>query len=133
MFLTIKNNENIISVGYQEDVRPFFAISDVFVLPSYREGFPNSVLQAGAMDLPSIVTNISGCNEIIDNNVNGILVPPKNAEELEIVMHNLIINKYLTIRMKENARKMVIDNFDKDIVWNALIKEYYRIFQNAHR
>ena len=61
----IKNNNNIISVGFQVDVRPYFAISDVLVFPSYREGFPNVVLQAGSMGLPSIVTNINGSNEII--------------------------------------------------------------------
>lgn len=85
------------------------------------------------MNLPSIVTNISGCNEIIDNNVNGILVPPKNTKELEKMMHNLLENKNLIIEMKENTRKIVQDKFDKNIVWNALIKEYFKIFQNAHK
>ena len=61
----IENNKSIISAGYQDDVRPYFAISDALVFPSYREGFPNVVLQAGAMQLPAIVSDINGCNEII--------------------------------------------------------------------
>ena len=64
----IKMNKQIISVGFQKDVRPYFAISDVLVFPSYREGFPNVVLQAGAMNSPSIVSDINGCNEIIEEN-----------------------------------------------------------------
>ena len=68
----ISKNSNIIEVGYQPDVRPYFAISDVLVFPSYREGFPNVVMQAGAMGLASIVTDINGCNEIIINDTNGV-------------------------------------------------------------
>ena len=74
----INNNENIISVGYQKDVRPYFSISNCLVFPSYREGFPNVVMQAGSMSLPSIVTDINGCNEIIENNVNGKVIKVKN-------------------------------------------------------
>lgn len=77
IFSEIENNQNIIAVGYQEEVRPYFAMANVFVLPSYREGFPNALLQAGAMELPSIVTDISGANEIIQQNENGIIIPPK--------------------------------------------------------
>ena len=62
----IKDNRAILSVGFQSDVRPYFAVSNALVFPSYREGFPNVVLQAGAMGLPAIVTNINGCNEIIE-------------------------------------------------------------------
>jgi len=53
-------------VGYKNDVRPYFAISNVLVFPSYREGFPNVVMQSGSMGVPSIVSNINGCNEIND-------------------------------------------------------------------
>ena len=67
----IHNHEAISFVGFQEDVRPCFAAADVLTFPSYREGFPNVVLQAGAMGLPAIVTDISGCNEIIEDGVNG--------------------------------------------------------------
>jgi len=61
----IRNNPKIITTGFQKDVRPYFAISDTLVFPSYREGFPNVVMQSGAMGLPGIVSNINGCNEII--------------------------------------------------------------------
>ena len=72
--LLINNNDKIILVGYQNDVRPYFSISNCLVFPSYREGFPNVVMQAGAMKLPSIVSDINGCNEIIENNINGLVI-----------------------------------------------------------
>ncbi|MEG2161658.1 MAG: glycosyltransferase family 4 protein, partial [Chryseobacterium sp.] len=75
----IETNPNIISVGFQKDVRPYFAISDCLVFPSYREGFPNVVMQAGAMGLPSIVSNINGCNEIIIEGENGTIIPVKDS------------------------------------------------------
>src|SRR5690606_17651365 len=75
----IESNINILSVGFQKDVRPYFAISNALVFPSYREGFPNVVMQAGAMGLPSIVTNINGCNEIVQEKYNGIIIPKKNT------------------------------------------------------
>ena len=78
----IKQNEAIIAWGFQMDVRSFFAAADALVFPSYREGFPNVVLQAGAMELPSIVTDISGCNEIIQDGVNGRIIPPRDEAAL---------------------------------------------------
>ena len=79
----IEKNENVISVGYQADVRHFFAIADALVFPSYREGFPNVVMQAGAMGLPSIVSDINGCNEIIIEGQNGTIIPSKDASVLK--------------------------------------------------
>ncbi|MFT5243196.1 MAG: glycosyltransferase involved in cell wall biosynthesis, partial [Psychroserpens sp.] len=79
---TLKQNKHIIEVGYQPDVRPYFAISDVLVFPSYREGFPNVVMQAGAMKVPSIVTNINGCNEIIREGENGVIIKVKDVQAI---------------------------------------------------
>lgn len=129
MFSVIQSNPNIISVGYQSAVVPFYAMSDVFVFPSYREGFPNSVLQAGAMSLPCIVTNISGCNEIIENNKNGIIIPPKNQKELEKAMLLLLHNVQLREDMKKNAGKIITQYFDKNIIWNELKKEYQNVLK----
>lgn len=124
MFHTIQQNENIITVGFQEEVRPYYAISNVLILPSYREGFPNAVLQAGAMGLPSIVSDISGCNEIIDHDVNGLLVPKKNYRELQKAMEKMLYNTSLLKEFYQNARNKVVKSFDKNFVWQELKKEY---------
>ncbi|MDR1882734.1 MAG: glycosyltransferase family 4 protein [Prevotella sp.] len=120
----INNNTNIIAVGFQSDVRPYFAISDVLAFPSYREGFPNAVMQAGAMGLPSIVTDINGCNEIIEDGVNGLIIPSKNREALEEKMELLLTDKELLAKLRDNARDKIISRYEQYMVWEALLSEY---------
>ena len=120
----INQNRDIISAGFQQDVRPFFAISNVLAFPSYREGFPNVVMQAGAMGLPSIVSDINGCNEIIIEGENGLIIPPKNVEKLKEKMLTLARDKNLYIKLKENSRRMIENRYEQSVVWKALLEEY---------
>lgn len=120
----ILNNPNIIYAGFQEDVRPFYCISDVLVLPSYREGFPNVVLQAGAMNLPCIVSDINGCNEIIINDINGLLVKPKDVNSLVDKIQLLINDPILRNKLSNNSREMIITRFTQKDIWDATIFEY---------
>lgn len=124
---TIRNNSNIIEAGYQNDVRPYFAISDVLTFPSYREGFPNVVMQAGAMGLPSIVTNINGCNEIIIEGKNGIIIPPKDEVILAEKMEQIFLDSGLRNKLKANARDMIVSRYEQKIVWEAILEEYKRL------
>jgi glycosyltransferase involved in cell wall biosynthesis len=123
----INSNENIIYAGWQSDVRQFFAIADALVFPSYREGFPNVVMQAGAMGLPSIVTDINGCNEIIIDKENGVIIPPKDENKLHEAMQFFLDNPEDVERMANNSRKMIIDRFEQQVVWDALLEEYRRL------
>lgn len=125
----IKENTNIIAVGYQEDVRPYFAISDALVFPSYREGFPNVVMQAGAMSLPSIVTNINGCNEIIEDSKNGLIIPRKNVEALVNAMLEMVGDQEQYLKLKQNARPMIVYRYQREEVWQALLEEYKSLLQ----
>ena len=120
----IQNHKQIISVGFQDDVRPYFAISNCLVFPSYREGFPNVVLQASAMNLPSIVTNINGSNEIISHNVNGLIIPSKNSEVLFAAMKAIIFDVDLYTILKSNCRKNCVLKYSQISVWNAILEEY---------
>src|SRR5690606_8601401 len=106
------------------DVRPFFAISDALVFPSYREGVPNVVMQAGAMGLPSIVSNINGCNEIIVEGQNGTIIPVKNSEAILKAMQRLREDKVYYQQLKQNARPMIQSRYEQSVVWNALLEEY---------
>jgi glycosyltransferase involved in cell wall biosynthesis len=120
----IATNEKIIAVGYQQDVRPYFAISNVLVFPSYREGFPNVVMQAGAMELPSIVTDINGCNEIIIEGENGTIIPVKNVSALKEKMELFISNRTYVDKLRANARAMIASRYEQKAVWEALLEEY---------
>jgi len=125
----IENNPQIILVPFQQDVRPYYAISNALVFPSYREGFPNTILEAGAMTLPTIATNINGCNEIIEHQKNGILIPPKNWNSLLQAMITLINDTQLYTLLHENARPMIVSRFEQNVFWKALLAEY-KNFEN---
>jgi glycosyltransferase involved in cell wall biosynthesis len=120
----IKNNAQVIHVPFQNDVRPYYAISDVLVFPSYREGFPNAILEAGAMGLPTIASDINGCNEIIEDQKNGILIPPKDAEALFTAMKKVMLHHSFRSHLKQNARAMIVSRFEQIVVWEALLAEY---------
>ncbi len=125
----IESHPNIISVGFQSDVRPYFAISDCLVFPSYREGFPNVVMQAGAMGLPSIVTNINGCNEIIVEGENGTILPVKNVPALVEAMQKMCSDKAYYEQLQQNARVMIQSRYEQQVVWEALLEEYRRVLE----
>lgn len=123
----LERNSNIILAGYQKDVRPFLCISDALVFPSYREGFPNVVIQAGAMELPAIVTDISGCNEIIIEGENGCIIAPQNEEQLEEKMLFFLENKEHLQDMKLKTRSLIASRYDQKYVWACLLEEYKRL------
>lgn len=123
----IDKNPNIITTGFQDDVRPYMAISDVFVFPSYREGFPNVVLQAGAMELPTIVTDINGCNEIISDRQNGLVIPPKNPDALLAAMQELMHDGAFRTSLTHNLRTEIEERYSQQKVWQALKAEYEQL------
>jgi glycosyltransferase involved in cell wall biosynthesis len=123
----IRENKAVVSVGFQKDVRPFFAISDVLTFPSYREGFPNVVMQACAMETPCIVTNINGSNEIIKDGLNGNIIPIKNEEFLFDKMKMYIENPNHVLRLKKNIRKIIQSKYERSFVCEALLKEYKKL------
>ena len=122
---TIEQNDAIEAVGSQADVRPWLAASDALVFPSYREGFPNVVLEAGAMGLPSIVTDINGSREIVVEGKNGVIVPPRDADALYAAMMRFVQQPRQVAEMAANAREMIASRFEKSFVEQCLF-DYYK-------
>lgn len=120
----IQDSTAIITVGFQPDVRLYFSISNALVFPSYREGFPNVVMQAGSMGLPSIVTNINGCNEIIQEGINGTIIPVKNVAAIASKMTALKEDTAYYSSLQSKARTMITSRYDQKVIWNALHDEY---------
>ena len=120
----ISTHPSIICVGYQNDIRPYLAVSDCFVFPSYREGFPNVVLQAAAMEVPCIVSNINGCNEIIQDQKNGWWVPPKSVTPLAQTMEEALTNSVKRKAFKKQLRPQIIAHYGRQHFWELLKKEY---------
>lgn len=122
---TIKSDDSIEAVGLQKDVRPWLLASDALVFPSYREGFPNVVIEAGAMGLPSIVTDINGSREIIIEGENGTIIPVRDTDSLYNAMKQMVIDKETRQRMASKSRKLVEERFEQSYVRKCL-KDYYR-------
>ncbi|NJW53421.1 glycosyltransferase family 4 protein [Salinimicrobium oceani] len=123
-FKEIKKHPKIITTGYQVDVRPYFAVADALVFPSYREGFPNVVMQAGAMGLPSIVTDINGCNEIIRDEENGLIIPVKDQGALLFAIKKLAIDNELRQKLATNSRSVITAKYERKVFWSLLLEEY---------
>ena len=122
--LTIKTNKNIHAVGEKNDIRPYVFISDILAFPSYREGFPNVVLQANCMEKPCIVTDINGSNEIITHNFNGLIVPPKDTEALKEAMAFLLNNADKTEELARNSRNNIVNKYKREVIWNEMLQLY---------
>lgn len=114
-----------LSDGWTADIRPWMRAADIFILPSYREGFPNTVLEAGAMCRPSVVTDINGSREIITDCVNGLIVEPRTVAPLREAILKLISDPALCHEMGLRARKNVELKFSQPYVRSCL-KEFYR-------
>lgn len=139
----IEVNSSIEYLGpqYGTDLLACYAASDCLVFPSYREGFPNTVLEAGAMELPSIVTDINGSREIIvcrnEENTspirdmklcdNGIIIPPRNEDFLYKAMEVVFKNDNVRAMMASQAREMVATRFEQSFVQKCLLDFYEEI------
>lgn len=125
----IRHNVNIISVGRKagNDLLAYYAASDCFVFPSYREGFPNTVLEAGAMDLPCIVTDINGSREIIRDGYNGLIIPAHDEDSLYNAMKRMIENPEGRITMASVARQHIADHYEQGFVRQCLYEFYAQV------
>lgn len=143
----LSNSAAVFYAGLQKEVRPYLLAADTLVFPSYREGFPNVPMEAGAMELPCIVTNINGCNEIIIDGENGVIIPAPvdrhghliqfasddpqadgfsspMAKALYQSMCNFIKNADNTNRMAANSRRLIQERYEQRDVWEALREMY---------
>jgi len=127
----IESNKNIIRLDWQDDVRPFLAISNALVFPSYREGFPNTVLQASAMQVPSIVSDINGCNEIIQEGINGTIIPVKNINALQKSMERFLLDTDYYTHLIKNTRTPICKNYERTRIWELLLEEYNSLCKTA--
>ena len=129
----IEDNAVIEYVGekYGDELLAYYAAADCFVLPSYREGFPNTVLEAGAMGLPCIVTDINGSREIIVEGENGVIVPPRNVDALFQAMLEMVRNKPNRDYMAGKARNMIESCFEQSFVQKCLMEFYDEILKKT--
>lgn len=131
VYHTIQSHPAIYCAGWQDDVRPWFAAADALAFPSYREGFPNVVMQAGAMELPCVVSDINGCNEIIIEGENGLIIPSHDAVALYQAMKRMIEDKALYMHCQQNARSLIASRYKQEDVWQATLEMYRSLTGDA--
>ncbi|MBI2642361.1 MAG: glycosyltransferase family 4 protein [Candidatus Wildermuthbacteria bacterium] len=121
--------KNTIYLGERSDMEEVYPLMDIFVLPTYREGLGVSILEASAMKLPVVATDIRGCRGSVDKGVTGILVPPKNSEKVAEAVLSLLQNHARAKEMGEAGRKKIEREFDEKVVFERVQKEYARLLE----
>jgi glycosyltransferase involved in cell wall biosynthesis len=117
--------------GYTASPEYYLSIADIFCLPSYREGFGTVVIEAAAMGLPAVGTNINGLVDAIVDGETGILVPPRDESALMTAMQRLLDEPELLMKMGQNARRRCVQNFSSEIINRALAMEYERLLMES--
>lgn len=125
----MRNDPRMHLTGPQEDTAPFYAAMDVFILPTYREGVPNVVLEASAMQLPIISTLVSGPIDIIRDGISGTLVPPRDSSALIEATMNYMSCPTVRQEHATLARRRVLDDFRQELIWEALFQEYRELLE----
>ena len=133
---TLENWQNeglIIWKGFCEEVIGYLNQSKISILPSYREGFPKSLLEGASCGLPIIATDVPGCREICVNNLNGFLVKPKDEYTLQKSIISLLNNKKLLKKFGFNSRKLVKQNFNVNFISRDFVRLYNQIIKESKK
>ncbi len=117
--------------GFINDVRPFLSAAEVLVFPSYREGFPNVPMQAALMGCSLILSDINGCNEIVDHGKTGLLVPPKNQPALLDAMIKVRSEAGFRDAITANTKNSILQRFDQKALWNIILDRYTQLLKTA--
>lgn len=120
-------------LGHRRDVPDLLAAMDVHVLPSHREGFPRSPMEASAMGIPSVVTNVRGCRQTVDDRKTGLIVPAKDADALAAAVLDLLGDPELRRRYGEAARAKALREFDEQVVFGRIRDAYARLLERRPR
>lgn len=125
----LNNDDRIVITGYVYDMPEHYLAADLVPLPTYREGFPYSLLEGAAMELPVVATRVTGCVDAVEDGRTGILVPAKDADALYEAIRKLLLDKSLREKLGRAGRQHALKHFAPEIVWAALHSEYVGLMQ----
>jgi glycosyltransferase involved in cell wall biosynthesis len=120
----IETDPKILRSGFVEQIEPYYQVIDVLVLPTYREGFPNVILEAHAAGKPVVATRATGVVDAVIDSVTGILVPIGDSEELAKAIALVLKDEALAARLGNAGRARVLHEFRQELIWEALLEEY---------
>jgi glycosyltransferase involved in cell wall biosynthesis len=121
---TLRRDDRVRFTGPQPDAAPFLAMMNVFVMPSYREGFGVTNIEAAALELPVVATRIPGCVDSVDDGVTGTLVPPRDAQALTDAIAAYLDNSCLRRMHGQAGRTRVLEQFVPQYIWSELVAMY---------
>ncbi len=127
----LQSDDRIRMTGYDPEPEKYLALADLLCLPSYREGFGNVVIEAGALGVPTVGTNINGLRDAVVDGVTGLLVPPKNAAALAGALASLLKNERKRKQMGNAARERARNLFDSRVVNARVLEEYQRLLNRS--
>jgi glycosyltransferase involved in cell wall biosynthesis len=125
----LNNHPGIIMVGFSNEIEPYYAVMDMLVLPTRREGFPYTLLEAAAMELPVVATEVTGCVDAVVDGKTGLLVVPENVDLLSRAIEKLIQSDQLRDRMGREARRRVEEKFTVERLLAAHVRLYHRLLR----
>ena len=127
----IESDPHVVTVEFTPNVDLYYLVMDVFVLPTHREGFPNTVLEAQAAERPVVTTRATGAIDSIVDGTTGLLVPVGDSVALAEALKRLLANSSLAIQLGRAGRCRVLREFTQDRVWSALADEYVCLAKRA--
>ena len=125
----IEGHPRIVLTGYVNDASPYYRAMDQLVLPSWREGFPNAILEAAASGVPVIAAACTGSRDAVIPGVTGLLVPAGSPEAISQAVLSLLSDDEVRRRMSEAARKWAVEHYDNRHVMRLMVRFYERLFQ----
>lgn len=126
---SLREDPRVRFIGSVRETPPFYAAMDIMVLPSHREGFSNTLLEAAAMELPVVSTKVDGCVDAVVDGVTGLLVPVRNSQALAAAIERLIVDPELRQQMGQAGRQRVLRDFRPEALWQAQYQQYRELLK----
>ncbi len=125
----IETTPTVLRAGFVSDTAPYYALMDVFVLPTYREGFPGVPLEAQASEVPVVTTDATGAVDSVQHGVTGLIVPARNANALATTVDKLLRNPEMRSDMGHAGRKWMEQDFRPESIWKAHAELYREMLE----
>jgi glycosyltransferase involved in cell wall biosynthesis len=126
---SLRKDSRVHLIGEEWDTPPLYAAMDLLVLPTYREGLPGVLLEAAAMQVPVVATNVTGCVDVVQDGVTGALIPPYDSERLATAIRRYLQDPELRRRHGVAARDRVLREFRPEEIWQAIYEEYLELLE----